>query len=125
MRSGESRVPRGRHDVLRGAGEQCQPNPVGSAMRQTTTQVVAGVRGQSEAPAVIPMFAASGAGAWSSPLREKKVSTRRHNHDEEGTDVHESTRRIPGSDSGTEVSAVNITPASSDPAPVTTTHTVA
>ena len=53
------------------------------------------------------------------------LSTPHRRETNEDADMAKSTRGYPGSDSGTRTSAVKITPASSDPATVPTTPTVA
>lgn len=121
--SGESRVTRTGGDTVGSTEADWRPQPVGCAQRQTATQTRVGrtVPHQTSQKApladstAVLMFAASGRGA------------RRHHTVEaiEGASyMAKRTRTLPGSDSGTQQSAVNITPAPTGEGPVTTTYSV-
>lgn len=90
-------------------------------MRQTTTQVPTATQTANGA-APLPRLVT---GIVTGPLPGFTPAAANPANDKEASDMNESTRTTGLSDSGTQATAVKITPASQSGDPVTTTKTIA
>jgi hypothetical protein len=123
--SGESRVARPVCDTVGSTEADWRPQPVGCAQRQTATQN----RASRTVPQNVERPRPSSDGEFLDFAGNRNRGARRHHtvvEANEGASYMAKRTRTPGrSDSGTQQSAVNITPAPTGEGPVTTTPTVA